>query len=288
MKENYSAVVKTNPFLTRVYEYDKERNTDIIIDEILRTGYDIVIDLQNNFRSRRIASKVKTKTYRFKKPTIKKFLLVEFKWNLFKEIKSIPQMYSEPIPNLVLDEKPAQLFVPEEIVPSVKPDRHFIGFAPGSRHYTKMYPPEYFIELGKILNSEGYTILLFGGKDDMEICKQIHDSIPDSIDLSTENNLYQISRDMQECKLIVCNDSGLMHAATSVNVPVVTIFGSTVKEFGFFPYESNSIVLENEDLSCRPCSHIGRSSCPKGHFKCMLELKPEYVAEKIQSFIGQL
>ena len=288
IKGNYSEAIKNNPLLNRIYEYDKEKNTSIILDEILRTGYDYVVDLQNNFRSRSISSKIKTKTFRFNKPTIKKFLLVKFKWNLFKKIKSIPEMYSESVPDLVLDDNPAQLFIPEEVVPSVKPDKSFIGFAPGSKHFTKMYPPEYFIELGKVLSAEGYTILLFGGQDDREICKQIHDSIPDSINLSTENDLYQVARDMQECKLIVCNDSGLMHTATSVNVPVVTIFGSTLKEFGFFPYKSKSIVIENDNLSCRPCSHIGRSSCPKGHFKCMLELKPELVAEKIQSFIGQL
>lgn len=286
VKEEFAAAIKTNPNIKRVYEYEKEKNTAILLDEILKAGYDTVIDLQNNFRSRAFSSKIKAKTYRFKKPSVKKFLLVKFKWNFYKEIKYIPQMYAESIPGLELDDKPAELILPVEIKASVKPDKNFIGFAPGSKHFTKTWPAEYYIELGKKLNEEGYTILLFGGKNDKEQCKLIHDSIKESIDLSTENDLYQIACDMKECKLIVCNDSGLMHTATAVNVPVAVLFGSTVEEFGFFPYKAESIVLENNDLQCRPCSHIGRSSCPKGHFKCMLELNPGLVYNKIKDFIN--
>jgi heptosyltransferase-2 len=50
---------------------------------------------------------------------------------------------------------------------------------------------------------------------------------------------------------------------------VVAIFGPTVRQFGFFPQTANSIVVEQHDLSCRPCTHIGLPTCPKGHFHCM-------------------
>jgi heptosyltransferase-2 len=57
---------------------------------------------------------------------------------------------------------------------------------------------------------------------------------------------------------------------------IVAIFGSTVKEFGFFPYGTESIVIE-KPVKCRPCSHIGRDKCPKGHFKCMRDIEVEEV-----------
>jgi heptosyltransferase-2 len=82
---------------------------------------------------------------------------------------------------------------------------------------------------------------------------------------------------MKYCRWIVSNDSGLMHTASAVGIPVIAIIGSTVKEFGFMPRGVRNLILENKSLSCRPCSHIGKSSCPKKHFKCMKEITPESV-----------
>ena len=93
---------------------------------------------------------------------------------------------------------------------------------------------------------------------------------------------------MKNCKLIVCNDSGLMHTATSVGVPVVSIFGSTVKEFGFTPFGVKNLIIENNNLSCRPCSHIGKATCSKKHFKCMVELTAEMVHKEIENFMRKL
>jgi len=53
--------------------------------------------------------------------------------------------------------------------------------------------------------------------------------------------------------------------------------GSSVKEFGFFPYGVENKIIEVEGLDCRPCSHIGKESCPRKHFRCMLETTPEMV-----------
>jgi ADP-heptose:LPS heptosyltransferase len=93
---------------------------------------------------------------------------------------------------------------------------------------------------------------------------------------------------MKKCKLIVCNDSGLMHTATSVGVPVVSIFGSTVQEFGFAPFGVKNLIIENNSLNCRQCSHIGKSTCKKKHFKCMTELTPQLIFDEIKGFAKKL
>jgi len=93
---------------------------------------------------------------------------------------------------------------------------------------------------------------------------------------------------MKKCKTIICNDTGLMHLALAADTPVIAIFGSTVKEFGFAPYKGKNLVLENNLLSCRPCSHIGLEECPKKHFKCMLEITPEQVYKRTLEFIDRI
>ncbi|RKZ33277.1 hypothetical protein DRQ19_03060, partial [bacterium] len=66
-------------------------------------------------------------------------------------------------------------------------------------------------------------------------------------------------------------------------IPVVSIFGPTVPEFGFAPIGEKNIVVQAEDLPCRPCAPHGGMHCPKGHFLCMNSITPEkifYLIEK--------
>jgi len=82
--------------------------------------------------------------------------------------------------------------------------------------------------------------------------------------------------------LLVCNDSAPLHLASSVNLPVIAIFCSTIPEFGFFPLSQRSIVLqETSNLPCRPCGVHGKQTCPLGHFACGYSVTPEKVMEAI-------
>ena len=65
-----------------------------------------------------------------------------------------------------------------------------------------------------------------------------------------------------------------MHIACSVQTPCVAVFGPTTKQLGFFPYDEKSIVVENNNISCRPCGKHGGDKCPKKHFQCMLDIEP--------------
>jgi heptosyltransferase-2 len=87
---------------------------------------------------------------------------------------------------------------------------------------------------------------------------------------------------VQRSRVVVCGDTGLMHMAAAVGTPVVAVFGPTVTRFGFRPAGVEHRVLETE-LSCRPCSVHGTSSCPQGHFRCMLEVTPAAVEAAVRA-----
>jgi heptosyltransferase-2 len=76
---------------------------------------------------------------------------------------------------------------------------------------------------------------------------------------------------LQRCRLLLSNDSGLMHMATALRVPVIAIFGPTVQEFGFYPFQARAQVI-SAALSCRPCSTKGSLHCPRGHHHCMQQV----------------
>ena len=293
LRSEYEEVLVNNNFLDKLYLFTRNDDENKkLIKALRKEKYDLIIDLQNNLRSAYVCSRLRVKRIKFNKRDRAKLLLVKFKINMLKNAPQIPVRYAEMFEDVQLDDEGLDLISYNAPSPLFEENKKYVGFAPGSRHFTKMWPKEYYVQLGKMLNEEGFTVAIFGGKDDRLVCAEISSQI-DSIDLSNKNDLLQTIADMKKCSTIICNDSGMMHTAAATDVKVVAIFGSTVKEFGFTPYTgkesgllTKNLVLENKSLSCRPCSHIGRDKCPKTHFKCMLEITPQLVYNNIKLLIN--
>ena len=285
VREEYKDALLFNPHLSNVYTYNKNLSTtkNIELNNLKCKKYGLVLDLQNNFRSLALTLKIKSPVKRFKKKIFAKFLLVNFKINLLKNTPEIPIRYAQTIKDFDLDEEGLEIRLPENVSSKLTEEKSYVGFAPGSRHFTKMWPPNYYINLGNYFVKNGQTVVLFGGKDDEKVCHEISSEIKNSINLCNNNNLIETASEMKKCSGLICNDSGLMHLGCAAGIPVVAIFGSTVSYFGFTPYKSKAIVVENENITCRPCTHIGRSTCPKKHFKCMTEITPLIVFNKFKS-----
>ncbi len=286
IREEYVDVIKLNPYIDKKFLFKKDdKNNNVLIEQLKNNNYELVIDLQNNLRSKKVVSSLKTNNVKLDKRSFDKFLLVNFKVNKLKEASQIPVRYSNTIQKIKLDEQGLNLFTDKSANAELIGKNNLIGFCPGARHFTKRWPKEYFIELGNKLTQDGSMIVLFGGKIDKEICAELVDKIPDAINLSNNDELLQTAADMKLCKAVICNDSGLMHTASATGTKVIAIFGSTVKEFGFAPYNCSNLILENNSLTCRPCSHIGRSDCPKKHFDCMKSINPDFVFAKVKTFL---
>ncbi|UCH65463.1 MAG: glycosyltransferase family 9 protein [Ignavibacterium sp.] len=284
VRDEYKDVLKLNPHLRDVYIFHRDNNKiKELTSKVCNNKYDLVIDLQNNIRSHRLLSCFGDSVVKYKKLHVKKFLLILLKINLLKDTPQIPARYASVLDNFILDKQGPELFTDKPPYPKLSDANKLIGICPGSKHFTKMWPEEYFIQLGKTLEKNGFNVVLFGGSDDKEICKRISSILSSAINLSNNNDILQTAADMKICDVIYCNDSGLMHTATAVGVPVIAFYGSTVKEFGFIPYNAKNLILENISLSCRPCTHIGRGNCPKRHFKCMKEISPQSAYEKLKS-----
>ncbi|MBU1099316.1 MAG: glycosyltransferase family 9 protein [Bacteroidetes bacterium] len=288
IKTNFVVAIKYHPHINNIYEFKKEEKISKLTDRLIENKYDFVIDLQNNFRSRKITSRLNIPFVRYKKPTIKKLLLVKLGINRYKEIIPIPQMYANPIEGISLGDDSLLFNYPETVTSSLSKSDKNIAFCVGAKHFTKRWPADYFIQLGIKLIAQGYKVNLLGGIDDIELCDYISANLPGALNLCEDNNLYQVAANMKACDLVFCNDSGLMHLAVALQVPVIAFFGSSVKEFGFAPYNAKNTLLENNSLSCRPCSHIGLSSCPKKHFDCMKNITSDLVMEEFQNMAKNL
>lgn len=286
VKEEAREVLQHNPYLRDLHIY--RENT--ALHALTSSDYDLIIDLQNNIKSIRLTSG-NDRVVRFHKSDIKKFLLVNLKLNLLEDMPQIPVRYalsisrSGYIADFKLDDEGLDLFFSKHET-GLDPRKDHIAIAPGSKHFSKRWPEYHFTKLCNMIIDSGFTPVLVGGKDDMKICSAIQEAEPRVINKCGGNDLYAAASVFADCKAAVTCDSGLMHVACAMKTPVLAIFGSTVQEFGFTPYKNKSIVIENDNLSCRPCSHIGKNHCPQKHFRCLADIQPADVFESLSRLVS--
>lgn len=284
IKPHFSSAVENSPHLNSIYHFTAE-TAPSLKKQLKQHGYDMVVDLQNNIRSRRLSSGLAPVMHRFRKYGINKWLLVAFKIRTSGWAAPIPERYIASVPGLSPDGLGLEFhFTPADT--GLPKESRYIAVAPGSKHFTKMWGSGRYAELCRLILASGITPVLVGGADDADICKEIQERCPGVVNLSGRNDTVPIASVMKQSLAVVCNDSGLMHLSCAVGVPVLVFFGSTVKDFGFFPYKNKSVVMENTTLTCRPCSHIGKSTCPKGHFLCMASLQPGEAFLRLKTLAG--
>ncbi len=294
VKEEYAELLADNPNIAQLYCYsktDSQRSLAKIKDQIKAKRYDLIVDLHKNFRSYYLSLGGRAhRVVRYRKDTIQRFLLVKFKLYRNRPIIPIYQRYLNALLPYHLPEALVRLeiFIPDHVAKKVakqfassleRPVGPIIGIAPGAKHETKRWTAEGFGAVIRFFIEHHHAnILLFGSAADGEFINQIHHSHRAPVlNVAGQLSLLETAALMNHCDLMLTNDSGLMHLATALKKKVVAIFGSTTEHLGFFPYLTEHIVVENSSLDCRPCSHIGRSRCPKGHFKCMRDISAEQV-----------
>ena len=73
---------------------------------------------------------------------------------------------------------------------------------------------------------------------------------------------------LKHSKILISNDSAPTHLGVCADIPVLTLYCSTVPDFGFYPYNNRSRWLSYADLTCKPCGIHGYEACPLKHFQC--------------------
>ncbi len=155
-----------------------------------------------------------------------------------------------------------------------------IGVAPGSVWGTKRWLPERFAEVMEALTDrKGAKFALVGGPDDRASTATVAGlTSAECTDTAGETNVQEMAALISHLDLFITNDSGAMHVAAALEVPVVAIFGPTVPGFGFTPYTDKAKVIEPENPPrCRPCNPHGPRQCPEGHFDCMKNISVKAV-----------
>jgi len=168
-------------------------------------------------------------------------------------------------------------------------DRPVLGIHPGSTWPTKCWPVEYFSKIAARAANRGAHVLIFAGPGEEDVARQVEMNADCDAthvtNLAGKLSLPELAAYLGRLDAYLTNDSGPMHLAWTQDVPLVAVFGPTVKSLGFFPRGEHSTVMETE-LDCRPCGLHGPKKCPKGHFKCMKNVTPDMVWEALREKLG--
>jgi heptosyltransferase-2 len=146
-----------------------------------------------------------------------------------------------------------------------------------------MWTKEGFRDLAVSLSSKGFRVILVGSPGERELCEEIARQA-NVESLAGQTTISELIEHFRSGQALISNDSGAMHAASVAALPTVAVFGPTVLEFGFRPWQEKAAVVQL-DLECRPCAAHGGKKCPLGTHACMRDLPFERVEDAVLKLI---
>jgi ADP-heptose:LPS heptosyltransferase len=297
-KSNYLQILSANPYIDKVHYL--EQSLQAIITDLKRESFDFIIDLHHNLRSMKVKEALGVKSHSYDKLNVRKWIYTNFKWNMLPHIHIVDR-YMATVKDFGVKNDGAGLdyFIGKNdlIKEADLPTSHqagFVGIVIGAALNTKKYPMHH---LKKICEQLDHPIVLLGGLEDED--EGDHIAEVDKIKIYNSCGKFGLNESadlVRRAKLVVTNDTGLMHIAAAYKKPIISLWGNTVPEFGMYPYYGSNFlgsrsgsgdlpydILEVKKLPCRPCTKIGYDVCPLGHFKCMEKLNPQDVLVRIRA-----
>lgn len=295
-KVQYKELFEANPYIDKMHYLGASLGD--LIHELRQEKFDYVIDLHHNLRTLRVKRALGAPSFSFNKLNVEKWLKVNLKIDKLPPVHIVDRYMKtvEPL-GVHMDTLGLDYFIPEkdEVPTEWLPEgfrEEYVVYAIGAQHGTKKLPLNKMIELCDRINK---PVVLLGGPEDASTGDAVEkffsregESTETGDGLRRMNkktivyngcgkfNLNQSASVVRQARYVFTHDTGLMHIAAAFKKEVFSIWGNTIPAFGMYPYRTRFTILENNRLSCRPCSKIGHNRCPKGHFKCMNELMLDF------------
>jgi heptosyltransferase-2 len=167
----------------------------------------------------------------------------------------------------------------------------FLVIAPGAEYGpSKQWKAHHIVRLIQLWIAErGGKVVLLGSPKDIEITAQIMEllnqssfSLEQVINLCGQTRLEEALALISQATAVVANDSGLMHAACALKIPVVAIYGPTSPLWA--PPLGEHVKAVSLELACSPCR---QRICPLGHHACMEDINAELIFASLKDVLVQ-
>jgi heptosyltransferase-2 len=286
-KEEFRDLVRFDPAIAhvRVLEKDARRFEDLISMSAELEDCDLIVDLHGSLRTRVLAFRQKAPVLRAPSYRLLRERWVRARWSGPPPAPHAIQRYAAalaPIRIGVVGTPRVETGAEEERwseewMGGWSPAAPPLALCPGARHFTKRWPEAHWLDLHQRLRLAGLPLLYFSLESERRALPALASYVgQDPGTRWCTEPLARMSALLSRCRAAVTCDSGLMHLAAARGLRVVAMFGSTAPELGFAPAgEGHAVLCRREP--CQPCTLHGLERCPRGHFRCMVELRPEEV-----------
>ena len=184
-----------------------------------------------------------------------------------------------------------RLFPPavEQVRPPIREVLHnvrdFVVMVPGSAWPTKMWSWEGYRQVAARLQGQGYPVVLLGEAAEARVVEKVARGL-DLINLAGKTDVAEAMLVVSRARLMICNDSMALHLASAFQIPTVAIFCSTSPAFGFGPWNNRAVVVQRDDLPCKPCGPHGYKRCPNDTDACMQDLPASRVLQAVETLLS--
>ena len=163
-------------------------------------------------------------------------------------------------------------------------DQPVAAFCPGAEYGpAKRWPAAYYADIAQRLRQRGYAVWLIGSGKDKPVADEIDRlSGAQCANLCGRTDLGDAIALLASARLVISNDSGLMHLAAALDRPMLALFGSSSPQFT--PPLSAQAQVVRLDIECSPCFE---RECPLGHFNCMTRLTPDMVWDRLTPLLHE-
>lgn len=295
-KYEFRDLVRFEPALhhVRLLEPDARRLEDLVSMSAELEDCDLIVDLHGGLRTRVLTARQRAPVLRAPAYRLLRERWVHARWTRPAPAPHALERYAQAVAPLgvtvegtpeVLAGEEAEIWAHAWLAswPGDAP----IAMCPGARHFTKRWPESHWLMLHERLRVAGHRLLYFSIEAERFGMPLLSRCVAEDAGASwTTEPLARMAALLSRCRTAVTCDSGLMHLAAARGLRVVAMFGSTAPELGFAPAGEGHVVLCRHE-PCQPCTLHGRGVCPKGHFRCMVELSHETVLEAVEGILAE-
>ncbi|MES2201540.1 MAG: glycosyltransferase family 9 protein [candidate division FCPU426 bacterium] len=299
-KPAFAPLLKGHPAVDEVWSFEGNGT----LARVRREGFDAVLDLHGGTKSRLLSLASGARTTRVEGYLWKRRARVWLPWLRMDSppdvavrgiaaaarLLGLDPAEASALPSLSPDPEAlgwADTYLAEA---GLKPGQKLLGISAGAAWATKRWSPGYFAQaMGLLADADKFRFLFVGDAKDRLLSDQAISYARKGKDLAINaagvTDTARLAALISRCQAFLTNDSGPMHVATALGVPVVALFGPTVEFFGFFPRGPRDKVLQ-ANLSCRPCSVHGGERCPIQTHACMEMLAPFDAARAVREALA--
>lgn len=290
VNQKYQNVLANNPYISKIHTYSNNKNQ--VVEQLKTEQFNFVLDLQNTRKSHKICHQLNLPHSSFNKLKIKKLIYTRLKINTLPLNHIVDRYFDAAKPLLIVnDGRGLDFNIPEtekfntDNLPIFFEDG-FIAILLDADKGTKKIPINKLMEIIPMLLK---PVVLIGDKNSSAIGDELVNRLGDRVyNICGQLSVNQYASLIDQSLCVLTGDNDYLQVAAALRKPICSLWGSSIPEFGNYPYMPTDRELfrmfEICSIKCRPCGKRGFRKCPHRNFKCMNRISSFEVAEWINQF----